>query len=143
MESSEIFLLSSDGDQFSLSRDAGFASVMVRNIATDMTKSVDGSGAAIPLPNVDSQTLEKVIDYLNYHVNHPVDEREDGDYTLDNISQWDLKFIHVEMSLLFKIVLAANFLDIKSLLDLGCKVIARMVIGKTPDEMEKTFKIPD
>lgn len=37
----------------------------------------------------------------------------------------------VEMKLLFDIILAANFLDIKPLLDLGCKTVANLIKGKS------------
>lgn len=51
--------------------------------------------------------------------------------------------MEVPMGLLFDIVLAANYLDIKGLLDLGCKIIANLIKGKTPEEVKKTFRIPE
>jgi len=43
------------------------------------------------------------------------------------------------MKLLFDIITAANFLDIKGLLDLCCKVIANIIKGKSPEEIKVTF----
>ena len=37
--------------------------------------------------------------------------------------------------------MAANYLDIKSLLDLGCAKIASLIKGKTPEEIRQTFNI--
>lgn len=37
--------------------------------------------------------------------------------------------------------MAANYLDIKPLLDLTCATVASMIKGKTPEEIRKTFNI--
>jgi len=39
----------------------------------------------------------------------------------DMVSEWDADFVNVDQKLLFELVLAANYMDIKSLLDLTCK----------------------
>eukprot|EP01094_Clydonella_sp_ATCC50884_P006971 TRINITY_DN1615_c0_g1_i1.p3 TRINITY_DN1615_c0_g1~~TRINITY_DN1615_c0_g1_i1.p3 ORF type:complete len:114 (-),score=36.68 TRINITY_DN1615_c0_g1_i1:111-452(-) len=41
----------------------------------------------------------------------------------------------------YDLLQAANYLDIKSLLDLTCKTVANMIKGKTPEEIRKTFNI--
>lgn len=43
--------------------------------------------------------------------------------------------------MLFEILLAANYLDIRSLLDVGSKTVANMIKGKTAEEIRKTFNI--
>jgi hypothetical protein len=48
-----------------------------------------------------------------------------------------LHSISVDQEMLFEIILAANYLDIKPLLDVGCKTVANMIKGKTPEEIRK------
>ncbi|KAI7104863.1 hypothetical protein KC343_g16226, partial [Hortaea werneckii] len=51
------------------------------------------------------------------------------------------KFMQVDQEMLFEIILAANYMDIKALLDVGCKTVANMIKGKSPEEIRKTFNI--
>ena len=53
----------------------------------------------------------------------PSDEGEESRKRLTDISEWDQKFISVDQEMLFEIILAANYLDIKPLLDVGCKTV--------------------
>ena len=43
--------------------------------------------------------------------------------------------------MLFELILAANYMDIKMLLDLSCAKVASMIKGKSPEEIRKTFNI--
>ena len=43
--------------------------------------------------------------------------------------------------MLFDLILAANYMDIKSLLDLACKRVAAEIKDKTPDEIRSRFGI--
>jgi S-phase kinase-associated protein 1 len=95
------------------------------------------------LPNVTRKILEKVIEYCLYHTDHPTPVAEDkkDEKRTDDIIDWDLEFCKVEQGPLFELILAANYLDIKPLLDLTCKTVANMIKGKTPEEIRKTFNI--
>ena len=64
----------------------------------------------------------QVLEYCEHHRGEPLPSA-DSDQSQDetrkrttDISEWDQKFITVDQEMLFEIILAANYLDIKSLL---------------------------
>lgn len=102
-------------------------------------------GEVVPLPNVNSTILRKVIQFCTYHKDDPVpsstDDDENKEKRTDDITSWDADFLKVDQGTLFELILAANYLDIRSLLDVTCKTVANMIKGKTPDDIRKTFNI--
>jgi S-phase kinase-associated protein 1 len=58
-----------------------------------------------------------------------------------DIDEWDKKYMEVDQNMIFDIILAANYLDIRLLLDLGCKTIANMIKGKTTEQIRELFGI--
>jgi len=49
--------------------------------------------------------------------------------------------VKVDKPTLFDLILAANYLNIQSLLDLTCQSVADMIKGKTPEQIRETFNI--
>ncbi|KAI1111128.1 Skp1-domain-containing protein [Nemania sp. NC0429] len=98
----------------------------------------------ITLPNVDEAILRKILKWCDYH-------KDDADSSLVNrntdtpidIDEWDRSYMQVDQKTLFKIVLAANFLDIEALVALGCQTIAELINGRSSDEIRKTFGLPN
>jgi S-phase kinase-associated protein 1 len=138
---SNIKLSSLDEQEFDVPRAVAEMSVTIKNMLEDMADS--GTDAAIPLPNVSGKILSKVIDYCKYHLEHPtpISEEKKEEKRTDDILPWDQEFCKVDQATLFELILAANYLDIKPLLDLTCKTVANMIKGKTPEEIRKTFNI--
>ena len=109
----------------------------IKNMIDDFGEGVDD--VTIPLQNVNANILAKIVEYCNHHFDNPEKKEDTGDGK--KISEWDAKFTEVDQATLFEMILAANYLDIKPLLDLTCKTVANMIIGKTPEEIRKTFNI--
>ena len=85
-----------------------------------------------------------MIDWCKQHRSDPQasnDDDNDSRKKTTDIDEWDQKFMQVDQEMLFEIILAANYLDIKPLLDVGCKTVANMIKGKSPEEIRKTFNI--
>ena len=88
--------------------------------------------------------LRKVLEWCTHHKNDPTpttDDDADSRKKTTDIEDWDQKFMQVDQEMLFEIILAANYMDIKALLDVGCKTVANMIKGKTPEEIRKLFNI--
>jgi S-phase kinase-associated protein 1 len=133
-----VKLTSVDEQEFVVPLEVAKMSETVRHMIEDI-----GGDQAIPLPNVTGKILAKVIDYCKYHQEHPTpatDDKKDEKRT-DDIIPWDQDFVKVDQATLFELILAANYLDIKPLLDVTCKTVANMIKGKTPEEIRKTFNI--
>jgi S-phase kinase-associated protein 1 len=98
----------------------------------------------IPLPNVKAVVLQKVIEFCKKHREEPMSEIEKplkSSNMKEVVQEWFAEFVNVEQSLLFELILAANYMDIKPLLDLTCATVASMIKGKTPEEIRRTFNI--
>ncbi len=59
----------------------------------------------------------------------------------DLIQEWYANFIQVEQPMLFELILASNYMDIRPLLELMCATIAIMIKGKSQAEIKKIFNI--
>jgi S-phase kinase-associated protein 1 len=136
-----VKLTSSDGKDYDVAIEIASQSVTVKNMIDDLGGDGD---APIPLPNVSGRILEKIIDYCRFHYEHPTpqsDEKKDERRT-DDIIPWDKEFCNVDQPTLFEMILAANFLDIKPLLDLCCKTVANALKAcKDPEDIRKYLNI--
>eukprot|EP01113_Clastostelium_recurvatum_P017587 TRINITY_DN206_c0_g1_i1.p2 TRINITY_DN206_c0_g1~~TRINITY_DN206_c0_g1_i1.p2 ORF type:complete len:161 (-),score=64.48 TRINITY_DN206_c0_g1_i1:65-547(-) len=138
MAEKTVKLESSDGKVFEVPQAIAAMSVTIKNMLED----IGDSEHPIPLPNVNGFILEKVIEYCRYHHEHPSPPTDEKDEKrTDDIIPWDKEFCKVDQPTLFELILAANYLDIKPLLDVTCKTVANMIKGKTPEEIRKTFNI--
>jgi len=140
----KIWLLSSDGVTIDLDRAVAERSMLIKNLLDDLGSDSISSTSPIPIQNVNEAVLRKVIEWCEHHRNDPLqsqDDESDARKKTTEIEEWDQKFMQVDQEMLFEIILAANYLDIKPLLDVGCKTVANMIKGKSPEEIRKTFNI--
>jgi len=117
----------------------------------------------IPLPNINGRTLGYIVQYMvNHH--HCTNETMDHNNNIipkplptdakleDFISKWDNSFLNTDLvkngnekehELLLDVILAANFLKIQSLLELGCAKIADMIKERNPEQIRELFDIKE
>ncbi|KAL1608645.1 hypothetical protein SLS59_001835 [Nothophoma quercina] len=138
---SKVKLVTSDNAEMDVDRQVAERSILIKNLLEDLGGDND---EAIPIPNVNEAVMKKVLEWCEHHRNDPPasqDDDSDSRKKSTDIDEWDQKFMQVDQEMLFEIILAANYLDIKALLDVGCKTVANMIKGKSPDEIRKTFNI--
>ncbi|KAJ3028433.1 UNVERIFIED_CONTAM: hypothetical protein HDU68_001659 [Siphonaria sp. JEL0065] len=136
-----VKLTSSDGQEFTIASEIANQSILIKGMLEDVGELED---QAIPLPNVTGKTLERVINYCISHKDDPPADPEAKPKPSEDIDEKDKEFMAaLDRSEKFEIILAANYLDIKSLLDLGCKTIANMIKGKSTEEVMEALGIED
>lgn len=110
---------------------------LIKNLIEDLGD--DSDELDIPLQNVSSETMTKVIEYLNY-------KRENLNEDAKKDVTEDLEFFDyvqmddtTERDKLFQVILAANYLNHESLLSLGCKKVAEYIKGKPIEQIKEIF----
>ena len=71
-----------------------------------------------PIDQVYALLTTQILEYCEHHKGDPLltTDFESQDETRTQINEWDQIFISVDQEMLFEIILAANYLDIKPLL---------------------------
>eukprot|EP00448_Togula_jolla_P022493 CAMPEP_0170590944 /NCGR_PEP_ID=MMETSP0224-20130122/12138_1 /TAXON_ID=285029 /ORGANISM="Togula jolla, Strain CCCM 725" /LENGTH=223 /DNA_ID=CAMNT_0010914771 /DNA_START=94 /DNA_END=766 /DNA_ORIENTATION=- len=140
LEGELLKLKSSQGEIFEVEPEVACMSTLIKNMVDD-----SGTDEEIPLPNVKTAILSKVIDYCKFHKENPPEEIQKPLKSTNlkdcGVSEWDSEYVNIEQEVLFELILAANYLDIKSLLDLTCAKVASMIKGKNTEEIRKQFNI--
>ncbi|OIV92674.1 hypothetical protein TanjilG_18025 [Lupinus angustifolius] len=129
----KITLTSSDGESFEVDEAVALQSQTIKHLVEDGC-----ADNGIPLPNVTSNILALVVKYCNKHVEPSDSDKKSND---QDLRAWNADFVKVDQATLFDLILAANYLDIKSLLDLTCEAVAEMIKGKSPEEIRRKFNI--
>ncbi|KAM0346827.1 hypothetical protein ACHAPU_005167 [Fusarium lateritium] len=140
----KVWLASNDSAIIEVDRAVAERSMLIKNMLEDIGDEMITQANPIPIPNVNEAVLRKVIEWCDHHRNDPPqaqDDESDARKKTTDIEEWDQKFMQVDQEMLFEIILASNYLDIKPLLDVGCKTVANMIKGKSPEEIRKTFNI--
>jgi S-phase kinase-associated protein 1 len=127
---------------------------MRQNAASDRRKNFGGSGAKMGLAcstylrcqgvnlclvcatlQVSPGALKLILDYCRFH---RVPGRSDKERKV-----FDEKFVRLDTRRLCELTSAADSLDMKPLGDLTSRALARMIEGKTPEQIREIFHLPD
>jgi S-phase kinase-associated protein 1 len=107
----------------------------------------DSEATEIPVPSVRQDILRRVVEYLRHHQGKepPLPEKPLRSKNMKETCAghpWDADFIDaiaVKRQDLYDLILAANYMDIKSLLHLGCAKVASLVRGVPLDQIKRVL----
>jgi len=145
-EEDDLTLVSCDDDNpenFKLARKAAMMCNLVRSIIEG-----DNDVKKIEIKKVSKDILKLIVQYLKHHMGKVPAEiaKPIRSVKMEKIveDEWDADFINKQAKrVIFQIILGANYMDIKSLLHLGCAKIATMIKGKSPEEIKKILSEDD
>jgi S-phase kinase-associated protein 1 len=105
----------------------------------------DSDASEIEIHKVESTILEMIVEYLKHHAGKSPDELQCPVRSVDMkqicTDQWDAEFIDKhDKKTVFEIILAANYMDIKSLLHLGCAKIATEIKKLDQKEIQRIIE---
>ncbi|KAI3885674.1 hypothetical protein MKX03_032050 [Papaver bracteatum] len=133
---SVVILRSYEGDTFEVEESIAMLSQTIKYMIEDGVVV----GDQIPLTNISGGILERVLVFLQKH-----GEKEDRDEDEEKeLKKWDEEFVKGfidDQQTLFRMILAADFLAAKCLMDVTCQACADLIIGKSPEWIRKYFSI--
>lgn len=136
-----------DGVNVMMTMNAVKQNVTIKNMIDDLGYNEDDG--PIPLPSIDSPTLERVKEFCEHYVNYvprqwelnwpdEIDPSEPHGFDAEFIDKYDKK---ENMQELFNLIYAANYLDNKRLLNLCCKKVAMTIKDKSVEEIREYLNV--
>jgi len=135
-----VLLISSEKKEFKVNRRAAVQSHLVKTALEEDKEARD-----VQLIHISAPIVEKVVAYMNYHMDvepRRIESPLKSTNMKELVDRFDANFVdEMDLDTLMRVLLAANYMDVKSLLGLLCAKIASMMKGKTADQIRKTFNI--
>jgi len=131
-------LVSKDKKEYDIERKHAFVSTLVKT-----SLDTDSAATEVPIPGVSSNILSEVVVYMNHHkgVEPPIIEKPLRSKVMKDVCKdpFDADFIDrigENRQALYDLILAANYMDIKSLLHLGCAKVASLIKGQPLEKIK-------
>jgi len=138
-EAKPLKLVSKDKKEFSVERKHAFVSTLVKT-----SLETDDAAAELNIPGVVGSILDLVVSYMTHHkgTEPPLVEKPLRSKLMKDVVQdkWDADFIDRigdNRQQLYDLILAANYMDIKSLLHLGCAKVASLIKGQPLEKIKE------
>ncbi|CAO2831221.1 unnamed protein product [Amaranthus hypochondriacus] len=116
-----VILSSSEGKIFKVEEKVALQSEMIKNL-------LEESDYRVILLEINTVILSKVLDYCQKHVINDDNDYDHDDDDHDELINWEARFVMVDQKTLFDVINAANYLQIKSLLNFTCHFLAYLIL---------------
>lgn len=143
MSSTKIILQSSDNVLYKVNIDVAKQSILLKGLFEEF-QNMELTDEIIPVFDVRSEILKKIIEYIEYHHNNLPTKIIKPLICSDLkiiLSKWEYSYIDVEDSIIFELILASNYLNIPSLTDLLSAKIATFMLNKSAQEIRTRFNL--
>ncbi|XP_043705128.1 SKP1-like protein 1A [Telopea speciosissima] len=167
MSSAKVFLKSSDGETFEVDESVVCVSEILKNMiedgCVDDTITLPNVRSRI-LPKVIEYCKKQVTTdngsskkKMKTTINCDGDGDEKGKKALpweddgvdfgkrkaevEELKKWEAEYLDIDQQVLYELMTAANYLDIKGLLDMTAEKVASMIRERTPEQIREVFNI--
>lgn len=132
-----------DGTAFIVGRRVAEQSETLKNLIED----VGDITQVIQLPNVTGKVYEKVIEFCKHALLLKQEQKQEQKQEEEaedekKLTEWEESFVKdMENDFLVSVLLAANFLEVKPLLELMCTALARRMDNKSVQELREMLSL--
>ena len=136
----KVILISSDGEKIEISAKAAMRSTLIKDSIQDCRDDI----IEFTANNVKGNILKNIVEYLEHYKDTEPKEIErplPSQNFKECVDEFDFNFTEIDLDMIFEIILASNYLDIKPLLELASAKVASILKGKTTEEIRRTFNI--
>ena len=138
IENSSITISCSDSKRISINIKAANRSKFIRDYVKDFPNE------EMSLQNIDYPTMLYIKKYLEHYqdikpkkIPKPLPKVD----FKECVGEWDCDYINIEIEKIFALMIASNFLNIKSLLNLTSAKIAYIIKDKSPEEIKRILRM--
>lgn len=143
-EPTTVTLVSESGETFQVPVDVCKISEFVKPMLPDEGENMQDM-EPIPLPNVRTEVLQKVIEFCTHYRDDPMKTIEKPLKSCimeELVGPWYADFVkNLEEEMLHQLIMAANFMSIEPLTSLTCAYLASLLEGKNPEEVREEYNI--
>jgi S-phase kinase-associated protein 1 len=153
-EVKDIFLIDDENIVIEIPVEKANMSVTIKNMICDIPP--EELVNPIPIINTPKFIFDKILEFCDHYVDkytkNPNFLNEYLEKTTEDIinyvatDPWNKDFCDItkmDTKTLHKLILAANYLDIKPLLDIACIAEAGRLKGLSPEEIRQRYNLPD